>query len=371
MVQVPETIPVNTVLGRLGIDPGPPQALPISLLQGGGGGGGISSAAGLNTQIQFNGMGVLAADPGFTYLGNGQATLALGTLTASATALNITATWNNGSAGFTAPLQINVTNTASTTSSGFFSITETVGVSRFIMQVARGFAGVTFGGIWLGHTALTGASNFTIGADSTFTYINSPTGVGGAIAFTLAWNSGAGAFNIDAPVAINRPRFAASRDASFGWNNSTNAGDNNNPLDTAFYRDAVAAVVAFANPTTPTAANSIRVYNTTNQAGTGTAPTVYERGVLDWTTTPTVFTIGTQQAGAAARDVAMVTGGTEIMRLLAASNQIKLSNAASFSANGSVATVLGSLGPVGSHTAVQNWLTFQDSGGVTRYVPCF
>src|ERR1700753_3063408 len=38
-------------------------------------------------------------------------------------------------------------------------------------------------------------------------------------------------------------------------------------------------------------------------------------------------------------------------------------------ANGSVATVLGSLGPTGSHTTVQEWLQFTDSSGVVRYVP--
>ncbi len=41
------------------------------------------------------------------------------------------------------------------------------------------------------------------------------------------------------------------------------------------------------------------------------------------------------------------------------------------SANGSVATVLGSLGPAGSHTTVQEWLQILGSGGVTRYVPGF
>lgn len=50
---------------------------------------------------------------------------------------------------------------------------------------------------------------------------------------------------------------------------------------------------------------------------------------------------------------------------------IKIASTASFSANGTVATVLGSLGPVGSHTTVQTWLTFIDSGGTTRYVPAF
>ena len=42
-----------------------------------------------------------------------------------------------------------------------------------------------------------------------------------------------------------------------------------------------------------------------------------------------------------------------------------------FAANGSVATVLGSLGPTGSHTAVQEWLTVIDASGNIRYVPGF
>jgi hypothetical protein len=40
-------------------------------------------------------------------------------------------------------------------------------------------------------------------------------------------------------------------------------------------------------------------------------------------------------------------------------------------ANGSVATVLGSLGPVGSHTAVQEWIAIKNASGVTRYIPAF
>jgi len=49
----------------------------------------------------------------------------------------------------------------------------------------------------------------------------------------------------------------------------------------------------------------------------------------------------------------------------------KFVSANSFSANNTVATVLGSVGPVGSHTTVQNWLTIQDNGGNVRYIPCF
>jgi hypothetical protein len=42
-----------------------------------------------------------------------------------------------------------------------------------------------------------------------------------------------------------------------------------------------------------------------------------------------------------------------------------------FTANGTTATSLTSLGPAGAHATVQEWLTIVDSGGTTRYIPCF
>lgn len=66
------------------------------------------------------------------------------------------------------------------------------------------------------------------------------------------------------------------------------------------------------------------------------------------------------------------SGGSsaEILRLNS-NGTIKFSNAATFSANGAVATVLGSVGPTGSHTTVQKWFTIVDSTGATLYIPAF
>jgi hypothetical protein len=88
--------------------------------------------------------------------------------------------------------------------------------------------------------------------------------------------------------------------------------------------------------------------------GTGTGA----GGAIVFKTAP-VGTTGTSQNAAA-----------EVARLLPAGN-VKFTNAANFSANGSVATTLGSVGPTGAQTTVQEWLTFQDAAGTTRYVPCF
>jgi hypothetical protein len=40
-------------------------------------------------------------------------------------------------------------------------------------------------------------------------------------------------------------------------------------------------------------------------------------------------------------------------------------------ANGSVTTAMSSVGPAGSHAAIQEWFTFFNSSGVQRWVPCF
>lgn len=61
---------------------------------------------------------------------------------------------------------------------------------------------------------------------------------------------------------------------------------------------------------------------------------------------------------------------SETLRVLGAGN-VKFTNAANFSANASVATSLGSVGPVGSHTTVQKWLTVVDNTGATLYIPAF
>lgn len=50
---------------------------------------------------------------------------------------------------------------------------------------------------------------------------------------------------------------------------------------------------------------------------------------------------------------------------------VKFATASHFSANGSVATAMSSIGPVGSHVTVQEWLTIRNPAGTLRYIPCF
>lgn len=64
------------------------------------------------------------------------------------------------------------------------------------------------------------------------------------------------------------------------------------------------------------------------------------------------------------------TGPTESFRILGASGRIQFASA-SLAANGAVATALTSVGPTGSHTTVQEWLTCVGTGGNQRWIPCF
>lgn len=56
---------------------------------------------------------------------------------------------------------------------------------------------------------------------------------------------------------------------------------------------------------------------------------------------------------------------------LAEQGEIALSNANAFAVNGSVATAMSSVGPVGSHTTIQKWLTVVDNSGNVLYAPLF
>lgn len=50
---------------------------------------------------------------------------------------------------------------------------------------------------------------------------------------------------------------------------------------------------------------------------------------------------------------------------------LKFGGSGSITANGTVATAMSSLGPTGSHTTIQEWLTIKNNSGTIRYIPCF
>jgi hypothetical protein len=99
----------------------------------------------------------------------------------------------------------------------------------------------------------------------------------------------------------------------------------------------------------------------------------YARAFIGWGELPAEqhFIIATQSGGTEInREISFRIGANDHIRL-SENLPISIKNTQSYSANGAVATVLGSVGPAGASTTVQKWLTIRDDGGVTRYIPCF
>ena len=76
-----------------------------------------------------------------------------------------------------------------------------------------------------------------------------------------------------------------------------------------------------------------------------------------------------QHQSAGTIDFATTTSDTIQLSIL--NNGTLKVGAASQAANGSVATAMSSLGPTGSHTTIQEWLTIQNSSGTQRWIPMF
>lgn len=101
------------------------------------------------------------------------------------------------------------------------------------------------------------------------------------------------------------------------------------------------------------------------------APVNFERSFWRWEQANSAWAIGTEKGGTGnPEDMILKTNNTEIIRLIAGGN-IKFTAPINFSANGGVATSLTGVGPAGSHTTVQKWLTIVDDTGATVYIPCF
>jgi len=65
-------------------------------------------------------------------------------------------------------------------------------------------------------------------------------------------------------------------------------------------------------------------------------------------------------------------GGTEVLAFDSSTPPlIKFSTSGAWTANGTVATAMSSLGPTGSHTTIQEWFTVKNASGTVRYIPTF
>lgn len=283
---------------------------------GGGGGsltvGSTAISSGTTLRLLYDNAGTLGETAGITFVGTGQILHAAGTITTSSQpGVSITQTWNDGAVAFSG-FKINITNTASASTAKPIDLQ--VGGNTF-------FSSSTDGAILVNQrTGAISTSSFVVQYQSSNIF---------DVVATTAEIRAYGKFSFqNAGTAVNfagGPQLLSNSGFLLEQLNSTNA-------------------------------NTHRVFNTTDS---NSSPTNFECGVLDWTTSANVFTVGAQKGG---------TGTLRPVSFVGATFQFA---AGGFSANTTVATVLGSLGPAGANTTVQEWFTIKNSGGTTRYIPCF
>jgi hypothetical protein len=310
------------------------------------GAGGGGTPGGANTNVQFNSSGSFGGDAGFTYAGNGQVTHALGTITTNLKALSITATWNASGTAFSAPIMTTITNTASAASSVAGGYAQASGIISDKLYYWYGDLNTTHpAGIGVGNTGdpkaflQIGSSFITDFSNGEFAFIANGTN------YANAWIWFAGTSNGYNAVWGDQ--------SAISWTSATNATTGN--ADTTLFRDAAVGTLALADHQTTTTATGFRVYNTTDNVATNTAPTNYERAAFDWTTTPNKVTIGAQ------------AGGTGVLRGVNAVGAWTFNAALVFSGTGT-GTQVSCLGLDSSNNVIHSGAACGSGGGAVSSV---
>jgi hypothetical protein len=304
-------------------------------------GSGGGTPAGPSSAVQFNNGGAFGGDASFEFVVPGQATLALGTITTNLKALTITGTWNAVGVTFDAPLLMNVTNTASAAGSILADIQQG-GVSQLVLYNTT--ASTASPNLALGNSTTAGSAvhvyktvdtlnnptNYERGSifwnGNTLTFESLEGGTGGGrgvevksqgqdVTVTSGGNSKSYQFSSGLWPGQSGTSLGFNADSNGvnAWNSLILGGPikwnwpSTSSIEVVFYRDAASGLQAFGNGAN---AQTVRVYNTTDQTATGSAPTNFERSVMDWGTTANVVSIGSQSGGTGvARPVLLVSSG--------------------------------------------------------------
>jgi hypothetical protein len=219
-----------------------------------------------------------------------------------------------------------------------------VGISA-MQENTTGFACTACGQAAL-YSQTTGYSNTALGSFALhlLTTANGCVGIGYLAGFSIT----TGAENLAIGTAV-------LYSCSTGNNN---VGVGANALGLLTTGAANVGISTYAGYDVTTGSNNVFIgYNTGRGVTTGNGNTI----------------IGTGIGGLAATltDTVIIAAGSTKRLEFDSSGIMKLSTAAAFAANGSVATALSSVGPTGANTTVQEWIKVVNSAGVTRYVPCF
>lgn len=172
--------------------------------------GSSSITSGTDKRLLYDNAGTLGETAGVTFTATGQLTMALGTITSSVPALDISGTWNSGATTFTG-LKINITNTASASGSALtdWQIGGTSKISIVNVPGSGNFAGdarlqigsyslhsnSAYSALVVTNAAGTAASNLLAGTFQSLGYITASTyfNVGSFGAWTSSWDTPHGA----------------------------------------------------------------------------------------------------------------------------------------------------------------------------------
>lgn len=113
----------------------------------------------------------------------------------------------------------------------------------------------------------------------------------------------------------------------------------------------------------------IKITTTSATPGAATAISLVVPG---YSTSPPSNPVSTLNGSGSGLTINLTWTAQTTMQIGAASGLlIKFGSTGAWSANGSIATALSSVGPTGSHTTVQEWFTVTNASGVVRYIPAF
>lgn len=214
------------------------------------------------------------------------------TVTASDPIFDMSQTWNNAAVTFTG-LRLNITNTASdgnsTTASRLVDV-QVGGTSKFSVR------------------NMTSQNGVTMFADAiTLNGFTAP-GVYAALRNNGDWWVFSSGFFDAMSISGNSGGVGLASGVSLSW---VSGSDPTTAFDIRVSRNAAGVLQILRD--TAGAAAGFQVYNTTDaQSG---APTNYERGVFDWTTTSNVLTIGTQAGGTGTPRAVVVSSSGAIVNV--------------------------------------------------------